>query len=251
MDSVAGASPRQMARIAGALYLINIVFGAFALGVVPTILIVPALAATAHNIQTHELLYRFGLVAHLVVTLTNIPMAVIFYDLFKVVNRRLALLDVFFTLVATSVEAAGLLNDSTPPVLLGSSHYTSALPPAQLHALAYLPGDLSTIDYSIYGVFYGFDFICVAYLVLNSTFLPRAIGVLLAIDALNYLAGGFTGIVAPGVAAHMVPWNGLPTILAEGSLCLWLLVAGVDAVRWKEQARAAIRMRSTQVEELA
>ena len=100
-------------------------------------------------------------------------------------------------------------------------------------------------------MFYGFDFICVAYLVLNSTFLPRAIGVLLAIDALNYLAGGFTGILAPGVAAHMVPWNGLPTILAEGSLCLWLLVAGVDAGRWKEQARAAIRMRSTQVEELA
>jgi uncharacterized protein DUF4386 len=251
MDFFAGASPRQLARTAGALYLINIVFGAFALGVVPTILIVPDLAATAHNIQTHELLYRLGLAAHVVVTLTNIPMALIFYDLFKVVNRRLALLDVFFTLVATSVEAAGLLNDSTPPVLLGSSHYTSALPPAQLHALAYLPGDLSTIDYSIYGVFYGFDFICVAYLVLNSTFLPRAIGVLLAIDALNYLAGGFTGILAPGVAAHMVPWNGLPTILAEGSLCLWLLVAGVDVVRWKEQARAAIRMRSTQVEELA
>lgn len=251
MDYLAGASPRKLARTAGALYLINIVLGAFALGVVPTILIVPDLAATAHNIQTHELLYRLGLAAHVVVALTNIPMALIFYDLFKVVNRRLALLDVFFTLVATSVEAAGLLNDSTPPVLLGSSHYTSALPPAQLHALAYLPGDLSTIDYSIYGVFYGFDFICVAYLVLNSTFLPRAIGVLLAIDALNYLAGGFTGILAPAVAAHMVPWNGLPTILAEGSLCLWLLVAGVDAVRWKEQARAAIRMRSTQVEELA
>ena len=49
----------------------------------------------------------------------------------------------------------------------------------------------------------------------------------------------------------MAPWNGLPTILAEGSLCLWLLVAGVDAVRWKEQARAAIRMRSAQAEELA
>ena len=108
MDFFAGASPRKLAQTAGALYLINIVFGAFALGVVPTILIVPDLTATAHNIQTHELLYRLGLAAHVVVALTNIPMALIFYDLFKVVNRRLALLDVFFTLVATSVEAAGL-----------------------------------------------------------------------------------------------------------------------------------------------
>jgi hypothetical protein len=251
MDSIAGASPRQLARAAGALYLINIILGAFAIGVVPAILIVPDVAATAHNIQSHELLYRLGLAAHVVVTLTNIPMALIFYDLLKVVNRRLALLDVFFTLVATAVEAAGILSDSTSVVLLGSTHYTSALPPAQLHALAYLPGDLSTIDYSIYGVFYGFDILCVAYLVYKSTFMPRAIGILLAIDALNYLVSGFTDFLAPGVAAHMVPWIGLPTILGEGSLCLWLLVAGVDVERWKERASTAIQMRSTQVEELA
>jgi hypothetical protein len=251
MDSITGASPRQLARTAGALYLINIVAGAFAIGLVPAILVVPDVAATAHNIQTHELLYRLGLVAHVVVTVTNIPMAVIFYDLFKVVNRRLALLDVFFTLVATSIEAAGLLSQFTPLVLLGSRRYTSALPPAQLHALAYLPGDLSAINYSIYTVFYGFDILCVAYLVFKSTFLPRAIGVLLAIDGLAYLAYGFADLLAPGFAAHLVPWINLPAPLGEGSLCLWLLVAGVDAGRWKERASAAIRMRSTQVEELA
>ena len=78
MDSTAGASPRRLARIAGGLYLVNIVFGAFAIGLVPAMLIVPDVATTAHNIQTHELLYRFGLVAHVVVTATNIPMAVIF-----------------------------------------------------------------------------------------------------------------------------------------------------------------------------
>jgi hypothetical protein len=251
LDSIAGASPRQLARAAGALYLVNIVFGAFALGVVPSILVTPDLAATAHNIQAHELLYRLGLAAHVVVTLTNIPMAVIFYELFKVVNRRLALLDVLFGLVATAIEAASLLNQFTPVVLLGGGNYANALPPAQLHALAYLPGDLSNVSYSVYGVFYGFGFICDAYLVYKSTFLPRAIGVLLAIDALNYLGVGFTTMLAPGVAAHLGAWTGLPTIIAEGSLCLWLLVVGVDAGRWKERASAAIRMRSTQVEELA
>lgn len=181
----------------------------------------------------------------------NIPMAVIFYDLLKVVNRRIALLDVFFTLVATSVEAAGILSDSASVVLLGNSRYTSALPPAQLHALAYLPGDLSTIDYSIYGIFYGFDILCVAYLVYRSTFLPKAIGVLLAIDTLGYLISGFTDFVAPGVAARLVSWIGLPTIVGEGSLCLWLLVAGVNVERWKERASAAARIRSAQVQELA
>jgi hypothetical protein len=250
MDFIAGASPRQLARTAGALYLVNILAGAFAIGVVPTILVVHNMGTTAHNIQTHELLYRLSLTAHVVVTVTNVPMAVIFYELFKVVNRRLAMLDVFLSLVATAIEAASLLNQFTPLVLLGSSRYTNAVPPAQLHALAYLPTDLATTDYSIYTVFYGLDFIVVGYLVFRSTFLPRTIGVLLGIDALTYLFNGFATMLAPGFAAHLLPWTGLPTIIAEGSLCLWLLVAGVDAGRWKEQASAAIRMRSTQVEDL-
>ena len=223
MDSVAGAPPA----------------GAFAIGLVPAMLIVPDLAATARNIASHEMLYRLSLAAHVVVTVTNIPMAVIFYDLFKVVNRRLALLDVFFTLVATAVEAAGILSQFTPLVLLGNSRYAGALPPAQLQALAHLPGGLSTIDYSIYGVFYGLDILCVAYLVYSSTFLPRAIGVLLAIDALAYLANGFTSLLAPGAAAHLSPWINLPAPLGEGSLCLWLLIAGVNAGRFKERASAA------------
>jgi Domain of unknown function (DUF4386) len=119
-----------------------------------------------------------------------------------------------------------------------------------LHALAYLPGDLSTIDYSIYVVFYGFDFICVAYLVLKSTFLPRTIGVLLAIDALAYLVDGFAIMLAPGFAAQLNPWIELPTIIAEGSLCVWLLVAGVNVERWRAMESAAIRTRATRVEEL-
>ena len=79
MDSMAGTAPRQLARMAGGLYLINIVLGAFAISIVPAIVVVAGdAAATAHNIQTHELLYRFGLVAHVVVTVNNVPLALIF-----------------------------------------------------------------------------------------------------------------------------------------------------------------------------
>jgi hypothetical protein len=163
-------------------------------------------------------------------------MAVIFYDLFKVVNRRLALLEVFFTLVATSVEVAGLLNQFTPLVLLDNRHYAHALSTSQLQALAYLPGDLSTIDYTIYGVFFGFDVICLAYLVVKSTFMPRAVGFLLAIDGVAYLVYGFADLLSSEFAAHLVPLAELATIVGEGSLCLWLLIAGVNVERWKEQA---------------
>src|SRR2546427_9390130 len=63
----------KLARSAGILYLINIVGGAFAISIVPALLFGSGPAAMAHNIQTHELLYRSGLAAHVVVTVTNIP----------------------------------------------------------------------------------------------------------------------------------------------------------------------------------
>jgi hypothetical protein len=41
MDSVTGASRRQLARIAGALYLINVVGGAFAIGYIRSPVVAP------------------------------------------------------------------------------------------------------------------------------------------------------------------------------------------------------------------
>ncbi|WP_194914108.1 DUF4386 domain-containing protein [Catenulispora rubra] len=238
-DLLTGATPRQLARTAGALYLVNIVLGAFAIGLVPSMLFVSDLAKTAHNIQTHETLYRLSLAAHVVVTLTNVPMALLFYELFKVVNRRLALLDVFFTLVATAVETSGIVNGFTPLALLHGTTYTGALSAAQMQALEHLPGDLSSVDYSIYGIFYGFDILCVAYLVRRSTFMPKFISILLAIDGLAYLVGGFTNMIAPGVAGHLGPWIQIPAPIGEGALCLWLLIVGVDVERWQQRAAEA------------
>jgi formate/nitrite transporter FocA (FNT family) len=40
MDSLGDSSPRQLARIAGALYLINILGGAFAITIAPAMLVV-------------------------------------------------------------------------------------------------------------------------------------------------------------------------------------------------------------------
>jgi hypothetical protein len=131
---------RQLARLAGALYLLNIVGGAFAIAFVPALLVVPGdAAATAYNVLAHEPLYRLALVAHVVILVTNVPLAAIFYDLFKVVERRLALLVASFTLVGTAVEAAGLLNQFAGLLLLGGGPYAGALPSAERQALAYLP----------------------------------------------------------------------------------------------------------------
>jgi uncharacterized protein DUF4386 len=196
-----GLSPRALARLAGALYLVNIVLGAFAIGYVSS--------AIGSDVKGHELLFRTGIAAHVIVTLTNVPLAVIFYELFKVVNRRLALLEAFFTLVATAVEVSDVVSQLATLSAAHSAGY-----------------DISTI-------FFGFDIVTLGYLVWVSSLVPRAIGVLLVVDAVAYVVYAFADILAPGFAAHLVPWIQLPALAGEGSLTVWLLVFGVDSQRWQ------------------
>jgi hypothetical protein len=225
------ASPVRLARIAGALYLVNVVAGAFAIGYVQSRLFSADATVTAANIASHELLYRAGLAAHVVVTLTNVPLALIFYELFRTVNRRLALLDAFFILVATAIEAAGIVGQLAPLILLGDGVDTSALPPAQLQSVASLTAAFAHVDYTVFTVFFGVDILLMSYLLWRSRFLPRVLAVLLAIDGLAYLAYSFTDVLAPGLATLLTPWVQLPAPVAEGALSLWLLAFGVDVGR--------------------
>ena len=229
------------------LYLINILGGAFAIGFVHATVFASDPATTAANIQAHQQLYRFGLAAHVVVTVTNVPLALIFYELFKVVNRRIALLAAFLILVATTIEAAGLLNEFAPLVLLSSGSGASAVPGAQLQELAFLHVQLSQVHYTLYTVFFGLDILCLAYLVLTSRFLPRAIGVLLAVDGLAYLVYSFTDFLAPGWAPNLTPWIQLPAPLAEGAFSLWLLAFGLNVARSPTRVTEGTQMRLQQV----
>jgi hypothetical protein len=239
-----------LARIAGGLYLINIAGGLFAIGYVPAALVVSGdPAATARNIMAHQLLYRLALAAHIIVCLTNIPLAVIFYDLFKVVNRRLSLLVVFFTLVGTAVESAIIFNQFAPLSLLQGGSYSSVFTAGQLQAQAYLPLELQTIGYSISAVFFGCYSLSIGSVIFRSSFLPRILGVLLVIGGASYLTSSFADFISPAFAASLVPYIQLPSGVAELSLTLWLLVVGVNERRWRAQAGStAVSLRTGKAE---
>jgi Domain of unknown function (DUF4386) len=238
MDRIAGASPRLKARIAGLLYLIIIVGGIFAEMFVRGRLIVHGdAAATAHNIMAHELLYRLGFAAELFYCSCNVPLTLIFYDLFKVVNRNVALLVVFFSLVGTAIESVSLLGHFAPLILLGGGRHLSVFTAAQLQAGAYLSLQLFEYGFAIALVFFGFFCLSIGYLIFRSTFLPRIIGVLLAIEGVCYLANSFAYFLAPGIAARVFAFLEVSAV-GEISLCLWLLVVGLNAERWQEQAGA-------------
>jgi len=134
-----------------------------------------------------------------------VAMTLISYDIFKPVNRSLSLLAVFFAFVGLSFEALRLQPQGLNIAL----------------------------------VFHGFYCILIGYLIFKSTFLPRFLGALMAFAGLAWLT-----YLSNPLVNHLSPYNLASGLLGDVSVFLWLLVMGVNAQRWKEQASAAGERRS-------
>jgi hypothetical protein len=83
-------------------------------------------------------------------------------------------------------------------------------------------------------VFFGLWCIVSGYLIFKCTFMPRWIGVLLMIDGV-----GWTTYLLPSLGRQLFPFVAGASAVAEITLMLWLLIAGVNADRWQQQASAA------------
>ena len=235
-DRTVKPSPRLLARIAGLLYLITIIMGVFAEAVVRGTLIVrDDAAATATNILAHEPLYRFGLAADLVMLVSYIAVTLLFYDLFNPVGRSLSLLAAFFSMVGIAVLAVNSLNHLAPLVFLGGAPYLSVFETNQLQALARMSLKMHAAGYTISGFFFGIYCVLIGYLIFKSDFLPRALGVLMAIGGLTYLTDSFLILLSPQLAARLPDFVMLGGV-AELALSLWLMVMGVNLPKWEEKA---------------
>jgi hypothetical protein len=84
-------------------------------------------------------------------------------------------------------------------------------------------------------VFFGFACLIYGCLLFRSGYFPRTLGVLMAIAGLSYLTNSFTLILAPTYAATVLPILVL-ALIGESSLCLWLMVKGVNVPKWNEKA---------------
>jgi hypothetical protein len=241
VERIREASPRLKARIAGALYLFG-VGNLFAMVVRSRLVVSGDAAATAHNILAHETLFRLAFAADLI-PIVYVAVTALYYDLFKPVNRNLSLNAAFFGLVGCALWAFNCLFSLAPLVLLGGSHYLSVFNGEQLQALALTFLNLHAQGSNITMVPFGFHVILIGYLIFRSMFLPRILGVLLAIAGLCYLINSFASFVFPEFAARLVPYILMPGAV-EMVLAVWLLVMGVNVQRWKEQASAAGEWRS-------
>ena len=182
MERIRGTSQRPRARITGIVYLLYFLIAIFAEGLKGT-----GFAKFSNAIN----LIAFGFYA---------AVTLLFYYLFKPVNRRISLIAALFSVAGCAVGA--------------------------LNLFYFAPLRISPL------VFFAPYCILLGYLIIKSVFLPRILGVLMALAGLGWLA-----YLTP-LSKHLSLVFEILGIVAEGSLMLWLIVKSVNVERWVEQAQS-------------
>ena len=164
--------------------------------------------------------------AKMAITMTcDTGVALLFYGLLKPVNKNLSLLAAVFRLILVAVMTVSSLNYFG---LLGSFKDAHS-------AAAFNNGyDIALVPFGIHCLLTG-------YLIFRSTFLPRIIGILLALAGMGYL----TFVWPPLGDRLFVPYILVPGLVGEGSLALWLTFFGVNSERWTQTANAAVQIQSS------
>jgi hypothetical protein len=239
IKQISEMSPRLRARIAGGLWLMVIAGGVTAFVIRSSLIVRGDAAATATNILASEASFRFAFAADLIAGLCYLGVTVLLYSLLKPVSRSLSLLAAFFGLAGVAIGSAISLTNLAALVLLRGEQYSSAFTSSQLQAMALMSLKFYVQGFYITMVFFGFQCFLMGCLIVRSTFLPRALGVLLAIGGSSYVISSFATFLSPVFGARLSPFIVPAALLGEGSLTLWLLIKGVNAQRWNEQASTA------------
>src|SRR5713226_9314691 len=220
------SSTKNPGRFAGLLYVLMSIVGFFPLMYVPSKLIVHGnAAATANNIAAHETLFRLGIAGELIGYAGFIFVALALYGLLKWVNRRHASLMVLLIVVSVPIAFLNELNSIAALVLVRGADFLSTFDKPQREALAMLFLRLHGQGFVVAEIFWGLWLFPLALLVYRSGFLPRFLGVWLALAGFAWVILSLTGLLLPQYQDKVNTYS-QPALFGEIALMLWLVIKG-------------------------
>ena len=222
-------STKKTARIAGFLYLLLALTGAFSILYVPSTLIVFGdAAATAEKITSSQLLFRAGILSGVVSNVIFVFLVLVLYHLLREISRKQAMFMVTLVVISVATGFVNTINQLGALIALSGADFLSAFEEPELDALAYLFIRLHSHGIQIIQIFWGLWLFPFGLLVYRSRFIPKILGVLLIIAGVGYLLGTITFLILPQYQSAL---STPITVLEMGELpiILWLLIVGVKA----------------------
>jgi hypothetical protein len=220
---------KQLARLAGLIYLVVVATGMFSLAYVPSKLLVwENPAETFQRITANVGLFRLGIVSSVLCYTSFLFLPLVLYKLLQSVDKTYAQWMVVLAVVSVPISFVNLLNKFAALSLVTGAEYLQVMPVEQLQVQMMFYLDLYNSGVLMVSVFWGLWLFPFGYLVYRSGFLPKTLGILLMAGCVGYLINFLGNTLSPAYAAAGVSsMVRLPATLGEIGTCLWLLVMGV------------------------
>lgn len=221
---------RNPGRVAGLWYLLLVVIGPLRLIYIPNkLFMLENPAATVNNIAAHEWLFRLGMVSDLAGGVILIFLVMAFHRLFKGVNEYLAVLVVIFGGVMPAlIYFVNVVSDAGTLMIVQGAAFMSVFDKPQRDAIVVLLLRLHNYQNTAAETLWGVWLFPLAILVYRSRFLPRFLGVWLAINGVAYVTLSLTGLLLPQYQGKVFLIS-QPAMLGELALMLWLVIKGAKS----------------------
>jgi hypothetical protein len=218
---------RNPGRTAGLLYLGLCLLAPLRLIYIPGKLFVHGnAAATAANIGSHELLFRFGIVADLATGVVLIYLTLALYRLFRQYDKQQAVLVVILGgLLPTALYFVNTLNDAAVLVILHGSDVLAPFTQAQREGLISFFTRLHVQGVYIAEIFWGLWLLPLAALTWKSRLLPRFLAVWLYLNGIAYVLQSLAGILFPKYEDAISSVSS-PILFGEIVFMVWLVIKG-------------------------
>ncbi len=229
-------SPRAVARAIALLFLLTIIGGVFAQGLVAERLIdFRDAAGTADNILAHKGLFQIGFTVYLIEMACNVATAALWYVLLRPVSQPVALTAAFLDLTACIIKTSARVFFIAPLWVLGSASNQAlhGFTPEQLQSLGLVLLRVNDTGAATAMAFFGFSGLLNGYLIFRSSFLPRWLGVLAMI-----CGGCWLLFLYPPLGRSAFGITAVFGLLTSVAMIVWLLVKGVDVAKWNAKAGA-------------
>lgn len=178
--------------------------------------------ATANDILGAQGLFRLGVAMLYTVIVLDLLVAWALLGVFTPVSRNVSRLAAWFRVAFAGVFMVAIGHLASVPDLLSSTGYSTAFTPEQLQGQAMVKVDAFNDTYMAALILFGVHLLLLGYLAYRSNYVPKLIGVLLAVAGAGYILDSLVSVFTEGSPFAI----STVTFLGEFLLALWLVIRG-------------------------
>ncbi len=177
---------------------------------------------TANAIIASEMMFRLAIVSLFFVAVIDVVVAWALFTVFQPTNRALSLLAAWLRVVYAGIFLVAVSHLLGVIPILNNPEYLSVFSAEQLHAQALLGINAYYDIWATGFVVFGLHLVVLGYLAYKSGYVPKILGILLAIAGAGYIIDSLGPVLSSSYTVEVAVF----TFVGEVLLIFWLLIKG-------------------------